>query len=141
MKIIKVIKEKLSSNNNSIVSVKCNTDLAEIFINDKKSEIYNLETNYNSKIIFNFSKEYSLHDPIVNLENKIEIEDSKNNKRVSLEMKPKICQGEKGVIIDEVKYLEEPNLSLILLNPILKEAQSIVNLKNFKVDGFSFTLS
>ena len=64
-------------------------------------------------------------------------EDSKNNKRVSLEMKPKICQGEKGVIIDEVKYLEEPNLSLILLNPILKEAQSIVNLKNFKVDGFS----
>ncbi len=64
-------------------------------------------------------------------------EDTKNNKRVSLEIKPKICQGGQGVIIDEIEYLEEPDLSSILLNPILKEAQSILNLKNFKVDGFS----
>ena len=95
--IIKVIKEKLSSNNNSIVSVKCNTDLAEIFINYKKSEIYNLETNYNSKIIFNFSKEYSLHDPIVNLENNKEIEDSKNNKTIKKENDKKIKATKKKV--------------------------------------------
>ena len=95
--IIKVIKEKLSSNNNSIVSVKCNTDLAEIFINYKKSEIYNLETNYNSKIIFNFSKEYSLHDPIVNLENNKEIEDSTNNKTIKKDNDKKIKATKKKV--------------------------------------------
>ncbi len=71
------------------------------------------------------------------IEGTVKREDTKNIKKVSLEIKPKICQAGKGVIIDEIEYLEEPSLSSILLNPILKEAQSILNLKNFKVDGFS----
>ena len=64
-------------------------------------------------------------------------EDNQDNKNVSLEIKPEICRSGQGIIIDEIEYLEEPNLSSILLNPILQEAKNILNLKNFKVDGFS----
>lgn len=64
-------------------------------------------------------------------------EDNQDDKNVSLEIKPEICRSGQGIIIDEIEYLEEPNLSSILLNPILQEAKNILNLKNFKVDGFS----
>ncbi len=72
--IIKVIKEKLSNNNNININVKCNSDLAENLLNVKKEEIIFLETNYNSKINFNFDNQFSLHDPIIELEkNKDEV--------------------------------------------------------------------
>ena len=71
------------------------------------------------------------------IEGTVKLEKAKDIKRVISEIKPKICQAGNGVIIDEIKYLKEPNLSSILLAPILKEATSIFNLKNFKVDGFS----
>ena len=67
-------------------------------------------------------------------------EDNQDDKNVSLEIKPEICRSGQGIIIDEIEYLEEPNLSSILLNPILQEAKNILNLKNFKVDGFSLNL-
>ena len=73
------------------------------------------------------------------IQGKVKREDIQEIKKVSLEIKPKICQAGNGVIIDDIdiEYLEEPNLSSILLNPILEEAKNILNLKNFKVDGFS----
>ena len=58
-------------------------------------------------------------------------EDNQDNKNVSLEIKPEICRSGQGIIINEIEYLEEPNLSSILLNPILQEAKNILNLKNF----------
>jgi len=63
--IIKVIKEKLSQQENINVSVKCNTSLAETLINTKNHEISNLEKNYNSKISFIFDYKFSLHEPLV----------------------------------------------------------------------------
>ncbi len=71
------------------------------------------------------------------IEGKVKRENSKDIQKVSLEIKPKICQAGKGVIIDEIEYSEEANLSSMLLNPILEEAKSILNLNNFKVDGLS----
>ncbi|MDJ0662596.1 MAG: DUF2993 domain-containing protein [Crocosphaera sp.] len=71
------------------------------------------------------------------IQGKVKREDTQNIKKVSLEIKPKICQAGNGVIMDDIEYLEEANLSSILLNPILEEAKSILNLKNFKVDGLS----
>ncbi len=82
--IIKVIKEKLSNNIKSAIRIKCNSDLAEDLLNLKKNEIANLEKIYESKIEFSFNAQYSLHDPIIEIENlseeKNEIE-VKNNKR------------------------------------------------------------
>ena len=72
--IIKVIKEKLSNKNNSTINVKCNSILAEDLLNLKKQEIITLENNYNSKINFYFNNQFSLHDPL------IEIDDNENNK-------------------------------------------------------------
>ena len=67
--IIKVIKEKISNNPNKLVIVKCNSVLAENLLNLKKNEIVQLEKNYESKINFYFDNQYSLHDPIIEVEN------------------------------------------------------------------------
>ncbi len=65
--IIKVIKEKISNNKNSIINVKCNSDLAEDLLNNKKIEISTLENNFESKINFYFNPQYSLHDPLIEI--------------------------------------------------------------------------
>jgi len=67
--MIKVIKEKISEQRN--VYVKCNTSLAETLINSKNKEITNLENANNSKITFIFDNQFSLHEPLVELEDKI----------------------------------------------------------------------
>jgi len=72
--IIKVIKEKVSNNPKRLVVVKCNSVLAENLLNLKKNEIVQLEKNYESKINFYFDNQYSLHNPVIELEhNTIEI--------------------------------------------------------------------
>ncbi len=71
------------------------------------------------------------------IEGSVKREDTKDIKQVSLEIQPKICHAGNGVIIDEVEYLQEADLSSMLLDPILQEAKSILSLKNFKVDGLS----
>ena len=65
--IINVIKEKLSNNNNSEISVRCNTILAENLLNLKKNEIILLENNYQSKISFYFDNQFSLHNPSIEI--------------------------------------------------------------------------
>jgi len=67
--MIKVIKEKISEQRN--VYVKCNTSLAETLINNRNKEITNLENANNSKITFIFDNQFSLHEPLVELEDKI----------------------------------------------------------------------
>jgi len=67
--IIKVIKEKISEKQN--INVKCNTSLAETLINSKNKEITNLENANNSKITFIFDNQFSLHEPLVKLEDQI----------------------------------------------------------------------
>ncbi len=66
--IIKVIKEKISDNKNSTISVKCNSDLAENLLNNKKNEIFILENKFEAKINFYFNPQYSLHDPIIEID-------------------------------------------------------------------------
>ncbi len=91
--IIKVIKEKLSNNLNSTIKVKCNTDLAENLLNLKKNEIVTLENNYNSKINFYFNSQYSLHDPVIEVEENYE--EIKNDDKIKI--KKKIVKKDKIV--------------------------------------------
>ena len=74
--ILKVIKEKISENKNSIINVKCNSGLAENLLNNKKSDINTLENKFESKINFYFDPQYSLHDPL------IEIDESYNSNSI-----------------------------------------------------------
>ena len=90
--ILKVIKEKLSNNKGSVVNVKCNSDLAENLLNAKKNDILLLENNYDSKIFFNFNNQFSLHDPIIDIEKnekitQIEKETSKTKKNINIDEK------------------------------------------------------
>ncbi len=83
--IIKVIKEKLILNKEINIIVKCNSSLAENLINEKKQEIYNLENDFSCNINFIFNEQFSLHEPIVEIENKIKT----NNENKSLNLKTK----------------------------------------------------
>ena len=96
--IIKVIKEKISDNKNSIINVKCNSDLAENLLNNKKNEIFLLENKFGSKINFYFNSQYSLHDPIIEIDednNFKEIEkisSKKKNKTTKIVKKKKLIK-------------------------------------------------
>ena len=84
--IIKVITEKISNGQN--INVKCNTSLAETLINNKNKEIYGLESIHESKIKFNFDPQFSLHEPLVELENtKKIIIDFNENKKIKTKKK------------------------------------------------------
>ena len=124
--IIKVIKEKLSNDNNMVINVRCNSDLAESLLNIKKEEIMFLENNYNSKINFQFNNQFSLHDPVIEIENKnnalsneeekiIKIKNKtkekavKNTKIKKKIIKTKKTKNKKEVVIDEKKISEVNN--------------------------------
>ena len=100
--IIKVIKEKLSNNEKSVINVKCNTDLAEDLLNTKKNEIVTLENNYQSKINFYFNNQYSLHDPLIDQENNAV--ESKNEKiKIKKNIKKTIKTKKKTTIKKRIK--------------------------------------
>ncbi len=94
--IIKVIKEKISNSKNSIINVKCNSELAESLLNNKKDEIYSLEKIYESKINFYFNPQFSLHDPIIEIDesklSKTEEDVKKINKKTKISKKKKIIK-------------------------------------------------
>ncbi len=99
--IIKVIKEKISDNKNSIINVKCNSGLAENLLNNKKSEIHSLENKFESKINFFFNPQYSLHDPLIEIEENNypkgpeKISEKKKNKTTKVTKKKKIIKTKK----------------------------------------------
>ena len=120
--IIKVIKEKLSNNNNVIINVKCNSGLAENLLNVNKDEIIFLENNYNSKIVFQFDNQFSLHDPIIEIEkNKHEINDNED-KKIKIKKKTKTKVVKKTIIkkknnkSKKVKKTDDKKTDKILLS-------------------------
>ncbi len=111
--IIKVIKEKISDNKNSIVNVKCNSGLAENLLNNKKSEIHSLENKFESKINFFFNPQYSLHDPLIEIDENnhsktVETKsEKKKNKTTKITKKKKIIKTKK-----KKNNVKENNLDL-----------------------------
>ena len=99
--IIKVIKEKISDNKNLIINVKCNSGLAENLLNHKKGEINLLENKFESKINFFFNPQYSLHDPIIEIDENNhskgpeKISEKKKNKTTKVTKKKKIIKTKK----------------------------------------------
>ncbi len=99
--IIKVIKEKISDKKNSIVKVKCNSGLAENLLNNKKNEIYSLENKFESKINFYFNPQYSLHDPLIEIDENNhskdpeKISEKKKNKTTKVTKKKKVIKTKK----------------------------------------------
>ena len=92
--IIKVIKEKISKERN--INVKCNTSLAENLINYKNNEISNLEKIYNSKITFTFDHQFSLHEPLVDFDNK-PIDDKKVSESKKTTSKKKVIKKKSSI--------------------------------------------
>mgnify|MGYP001357856101 CR=1 FL=1 len=114
--IIKVIKEKISDNKNSTITVKCNSDLAENLLNNKKNEIFSLENKFESKVNFYFNPQYSLHDPLIEIDednqskeiNKTKI--LKKNKITKLIKKKKIIKTKKTKKNIKEKVLDDDDL-------------------------------
>ena len=99
--IIKVIKEKISDNKNYTINVKCNSGLAENLLNNKKGEINSLENKFESKINFYFDPQYSLHDPLIEIDENNhskdpeKISEKKKNKTTKVTKKKKIIKTKK----------------------------------------------
>ena len=87
--IVKIITEKVSQESNKKIKVKCNTSLAAIILNDKKNEIINIENKYKSKIEFDFNNQYSLHDPIIEVDENIHTQ-RENTKSVLKKVEKKL---------------------------------------------------
>ncbi len=104
--IIKVIKEKISDNKNTIINVKCNTDLAENLLNIKKNEIYLLENKFDSKINFYFNPQYSLHDPLIEID---EDNVSKNIEKINTKQKNKTSKVIKKKKVIKTKKTNKSN--------------------------------
>ena len=121
--IIKVIKEKISNNKNSIINVKCNSDLAENLLNNKKNEIYTLEKIYESRISFYFDPQFSLHDPIIEIEEKNLIEKEEDSKNVKKKVKKK-------KIVKKKKVIQTKSRKNDLEESVSKEKENISQEKN-----------
>ncbi len=104
--IIKVIKEKISDNKNTTINVKCNTDLAENLLNIKKNEIYLLENKFDSKINFYFNPQYSLHDPLIEID---EDNVSKNIEKINKKQKNKTSKVIKKKKVIKTKKINKSN--------------------------------
>ena len=109
-----------------IINVRCNSDLAESLLNIKKEEIIFLENNFNSKINFQFNNHFSLHDPVIEIENnnnpssneeekiikiknKTKEKAAKNTKIKKKIIKTKKTKNKKEVVLDEKKISEVNN--------------------------------
>ena len=108
--IIKVIKEKISEEQN--INVKCNTSLASTLINNKNKEIADLENKFGSKISFIFDYQFSLHEPLVELQNKTKNIDIKNDESKIIKTKKKVIKKKKRTVEKkEKKKIQDDNES------------------------------
>ncbi len=120
--ILKVIKEKISENKNSIIKVKCNSGLAENLLNIKKSEINSLENKFESKINFYFDPQYSLHDPLIEIDENYQ---SNNNEKTNIKKKNKTTKLIKKKKIIKTKKTKKSTKKNILENTEIKEDNKI----------------
>ena len=133
--IIKVIKEKISDNKNSIINVKCNSDLAENLLNNKKNEIFSLENNFESKINFYFNPQYSLHDPIIEIDKDNNL---KNIEKINIKQKSKttkVIKKKKVMKTKKTKNVKEKKLDDTKINKNEKiEIQKNINLTESEIN-------
>ena len=122
--IIKVIKEKLTNNENLNINVKCNTALAETLINQKKQEITSLENSYSSKINFIFDNLFSLHEPLV------EAEKNSTEKKIIKKSKIKVNTIKKKLVRKKTK-LTKKSIKKIH-NENVKNSEAISDNKKIK---------
>jgi ribonuclease E len=118
--IIKVIQEKLIISKSVKVLVKCNSALAQTLINIKRKEINKLEENHNANIEFSFDDHFSLHEPLIEIDekdkginikkniikkskNKMKNEDTKKKERKETKKKKKIVKKPDKVIVKKNK--------------------------------------
>ncbi len=108
--IIKVINEKISEEQD--INVKCNTSLASTLINNKNKEIADLENKFGSKISFIFDYQFSLHEPLVELQNKTKNIDIKNDESKIIKTKKKVIKKKKRTVEKkEKKKIQDDNES------------------------------
>jgi len=123
--IIKMIQEKVLLNKGSTINVKCNSSLAEILINTKKEEIYQLESQNNSKVIFNFNTLYSLHEPSVEMEKKRQILEKKEvtKKKTKKEILTKKTTKKKEIKIKPRKKKKSIESKKLIDDTIIKKSE------------------
>ena len=90
-------------------------------LNSKKNEILSLENNYDAKINFNFDSQYSLHNPIIEVDNKKNTDNVDEKVKVIKKIKNEKAQKKKRVAKNKInkkelksKVNKEPNKNIDL---------------------------
>ena len=134
----------LSNNQGVRINVKCNTALAQNLINSKNKEINALENKYNSKINFIFDNHFSLHEPLIEkdvvlkVDNNVQENKSKkkkiNNKKVN--KKTNIVRKKK-TSLKKVKDNKIEISKKIKIENKLKKEKNILNKSEEKTGWWS----
>ncbi len=133
--IIKVIKEKISDNKNSIINVKCNSDLAESLLNNKKNEIFSLENKFESKINFYFNPQYSLHDPIIEIDESNNLKDIEKTDIKKKSKTTKVIKKKKVIKTKKSKNVKDKSLDHFKINKDEKvKIQKDINLTESEIN-------
>ncbi len=124
--IIKVIKEKITKGKNVQIEIKCNSALAETLMNEKRSELNELELINESKFNFIFDNHFSLHEPLINvIEKKVESLKSKKQSTSKISVKKKSIKKKVASKKKEIKI--KPRKKRIKKEKIekIEEAQNL----------------
>jgi len=127
--ILNVIKEKLITNNNADLVVRCNSALAENLINQKKEELNTLESNYKSNITFEFKDEISLHEPIIEISNSNKKENTYSNKNIKNLIKKKTLK-KKSKTAEKIDKKIKKNISK--KKKASKKTEKLINKDNIE---------
>ncbi len=127
--ILNVIKEKLILNNKTNLLVKCNIALAENLLNQKKQDLNALENNYEANITFEFKEEISLHEPIIEISNINNKEDTKSKKNIKNLSKKKTSK-KKTKTDEKINTKIKKNISK--KKKELKKNEKTINKENIK---------
>lgn len=65
---------------------------------------------------------------------------TEKKQRVSFTATPKIAEGERGVILDNIQYIRGKELSEELTKAFLEKARNVLDLRNFELKGISLRI-
>ena len=96
--LFKLIEQFSYNNKNSIIDIRCNSELASEILNERKSHISELEINYKIKLNFMFESSISINDPQIKVQSLISKNLTEEKKSVTTSRKKIITKKNKNIL-------------------------------------------
>ncbi|SVA05857.1 uncharacterized protein METZ01_LOCUS58711 [marine metagenome] len=134
--IIKVIQEKLIISKGVKVLVKCNSALAQTLINIKREDINKLEEIHNANIEFSFDNHFSLHEPLIEINEKGKGINIKKDisKKSKIKIKNEKTKKKQGKETKKKKIIVKKSDKVIVKKDKIEVKETIIANKNSEKD-------